>query len=295
MVFRLVKKLFWLLLAAFIVLSLIKNPTLLNKITRQVNPTSNQLISPVLKIGSTGDEVRILQAAFSQDGNLYPEGIVSGYFGQLTEKAVKTFQTKNNLPVTGVVDTATAAKFNENYGYENKDYYLKLKPVTQLVLNVNNQSALPNLGEWGKATQISAHTWTMNVGMDAHMATPQEILVALNNYRQKHGRNGLVWDDRLAKFAQSRAAYFTQIGNLDDHAGFTAYVQNPGNDRALGYSYLGENSSYGYQLEGVHLIEWVYAGDKPHDDNQLNPDWTHVGIGVDATQTDLIFAADPIQ
>jgi uncharacterized protein YkwD len=57
----------------------------------------------------------------------------------------------------------------------------------------------------------------------------------------------------------------------------------------LGFSSLGENSSYGYLLEGVHLIEWVYAGDAPHDNNQLNSEWSHVGIGVNGTATDLIF------
>jgi len=53
---------------------------------------------------------------------------------------------------------------------------------------------------------------------------------------------------------------------------------------------LGENISYGYRLEGVHLIEWMYAGDKPHDDNQLDSKWDHVGIGVKETATCIIFA-----
>ena len=36
-------------------------------------------------------------------------------------------------------------------------------------------------------------------------------------------------------------------------------------------------------------IEWMYAGDKPHDDNQVNNRWNYVGIGVKGLATALIF------
>jgi hypothetical protein len=39
----------------------------------------------------------------------------------------------------------------------------------------------------------------------------------------------------------------------------------------------------------VHLIEWVYAGDKPHNDNQLSSKWSAVGIGISGSATDLVF------
>jgi uncharacterized protein YkwD len=144
-------------------------------------------------------------------------------------------------------------------------------------------------GEWGSAQQIDEHTWTLKVGTDARNASAQEILTALNAYRQKRGKGTLAWDDKLASFSQSRAVHFTSIGNLDSHAGFSDYINNQDGFHKLGFMSLGENSSYGYTLEGVHLIEWVYAGDKPHDDNQLNSDWTHVGIGVDGVATNLVF------
>jgi uncharacterized protein YkwD len=141
---------------------------------------------------------------------------------------------------------------------------------------------------WGKATQIDEHTWTMKIQSDIRMATAEEILAALNTYRQGKGRGSLSWDDKLASYAQERAAFFVSNGKLDGHAGFQDYMNNDGFGK-LGFSSLGENSSYGYLLEGVHLIEWVYAGDAPHDNNQLNSEWSHVGIGVNGTATDLIF------
>jgi len=267
----------------------------LPEIIPQVLETKNQLINTGLKNGSSGDEVEVLQIALSSDEKIYPEAIVSGFYGELTEKAVKKFQTKYGLSETGQIDGSTATKFNEIYGTNDKNYYLSLVPTPEIAqIDINNQAALPDIEEWGQAKQVSEHSWSMKIGLDARMATPQEIFEALNNYRQKHGRNQLAWDDRLATYAQERAAYFTQLGDLDEHKGFSDYVNNEDNLKKLGFWWVGENSSYGYRLEGVHLIEWIYAGDKPHNDNQLNPDWTHVGIGVDGNQSDIIFAAKPI-
>lgn len=142
--------------------------------------------------------------------------------------------------------------------------------------------------QWGKATQIDEHTWTMKITADSTMASARDILDALNNYRQKKGKGTLSWDDKLAAYAEQRAQFFSTTHKLDGHAGFQAYVTDDGFTK-LGFGSLGENSSYGYKLVGVHIIEWIYAGDAPHDSNQLSSEWTHVGIGVSETSTDLIF------
>lgn len=155
-------------------------------------------------------------------------------------------------------------------------------------VNLANQNKDNEGQEWGKAKQVGKRT--MRVGEDAtKMGTAQEVLAALNAYRQKHGKGTVSWDQKLAEYAQSRAAYFTSKGDLDNHAGFSDYINNQDGFKKLGFMSLGENSSYGYKLNAVHLIEQIYAGDKPHDDNQLNSEWTHVGIGIDGTATDLVF------
>lgn len=143
---------------------------------------------------------------------------------------------------------------------------------------------------WGIAKQISEHTWTMKIAADSQMATPQEILLALNEYRHRYSSQILTLDSKLSTYAQSRANYFYQNQKLDEHAGFNYFLENEDGFNKLGFTYLGENISYGYQLTGVHLIEWIYAGDEPHNKNQLDPKWDHVGIGVKGTATCLIFA-----
>lgn len=151
-------------------------------------------------------------------------------------------------------------------------------------------TGIADTAPWGIAQQIDKVTWTMKVGMDAKMATPNEILEALNNYRVRRGSQKLTWDTKLADYAQSRAKYLNGIKKTDSHEGFKNFVEKEDGYNKLGYDWLGENISYGFQLEGVHLIEWMYAGDKPHDDNQVDTKWDHVGIGVNGTATCLIFA-----
>ena len=92
--------------------------------------------------------------------------------------------------------------------------------------------------------------------------------------------------------AQSRVAvakYLNGKKSVDKHEGFTNFVNNEDGFNKLGFTMLGENISYGYKLNGVHVIEWMYAGDKPHNDNQLDNRWNYVGIGVNGLATCLIF------
>lgn len=171
------------------------------------------------------------------------------------------------------------------------DSHTTIPKITPQLIAIQDQ--LPQVASetevWGVAEQISETTWTMKVGEDEKMATPQEIQSALNAYRNKKGVGSLEWDDKLAEFALQRAQTFSENQTLDEHEGFKEYVQHDNNMENLGFWGVGENSSFGFRMEGVHLIEWIFAGDPPHDNNQLDPEWTHVGIGVVGTAVDVIF------
>jgi len=62
--------------------------------------------------GSVGTDVRLIQNALATDPILYPEGVVSGYFGPLTKRAVERFQTENGLLQTGVFGSQTQVVLN---------------------------------------------------------------------------------------------------------------------------------------------------------------------------------------
>jgi len=156
-------------------------------------------------------------------------------------------------------------------------------PTKKPVINSNDDP-------WGISKQIDDVTWTMKIGEDKTMATPGEILEALNQYRKVHNSQILTWDEKIGAFAQQRAQYLNGLKSVDKHTGFKNFLEKEDGFNKLRFSSLGENISFGYRLNGVHTIEWMYAGDKPHDDNQLNNKWDHVGIGVDGLATCLIFA-----
>jgi len=66
-----------------------------------------------LQEGMTGDDVKLLQEILATDPEIYPEGLITGYFGPLTKRAVKNFQKKANIEQVGRVGPKTLAKINE--------------------------------------------------------------------------------------------------------------------------------------------------------------------------------------
>lgn len=65
-----------------------------------------------LDIGSTGSDVTALQTFLAQDNTLYPQGLVTGYFGNLTSAAVSNFQARNGIANVGRVGPITLAALN---------------------------------------------------------------------------------------------------------------------------------------------------------------------------------------
>ena len=66
-----------------------------------------------LTLGMSGEEVKILQGILAVDTEVYPEGLTTGFFGALTEKAVKRFQKKYDIEQMGNVGPKTLKKLNE--------------------------------------------------------------------------------------------------------------------------------------------------------------------------------------
>lgn len=75
-----------------------------------------------LKLGASGNDVRVLQELLKTMPAIYPEGLVTGYFGALSKKAVVEFQLKFKLVTSakdkeyGILGRATRAKIGEVFG-----------------------------------------------------------------------------------------------------------------------------------------------------------------------------------
>ncbi|PIR84048.1 hypothetical protein COU18_01420 [Candidatus Kaiserbacteria bacterium CG10_big_fil_rev_8_21_14_0_10_51_14] len=58
-------------------------------------------ITSTLDFGSRGSDVTSLQQFLAADATLYPEGLVTGYYGSLTAAAVQRFQCRQNIVCEG--------------------------------------------------------------------------------------------------------------------------------------------------------------------------------------------------
>lgn len=82
-------------------------------------PTTDSAENDTLQNGSKGQLVKELQAKLKALG--YYNSVIDGAFGAITETAVKTFQARNQLNVTGVVDATTWEKLKQGTSYDGGD------------------------------------------------------------------------------------------------------------------------------------------------------------------------------
>lgn len=145
------------------------------------------------------------------------------------------------------------------------------------------------------AEKIGDSTWKVtNVTNDTAMASRQEILSALNAYRTSHGVGALSWDNNLGDFAQSRASTFDTNKGLDGHGGFRDYMNNGGFAKS-GFNGLGENSAYlSGPMNADKIIKDIFGADGAHDGNQLDPSWTHAGVGQAGNAVNINFGKNKI-
>lgn len=83
------------------------------KNTYQSNPSCSKFDKD-LYYGMKSEEVKCLQQFLANLGeDIYPEKLITGYYGPLTMSAVKRYQAKYNLPTTGYFGPLTRAKANQ--------------------------------------------------------------------------------------------------------------------------------------------------------------------------------------
>ncbi len=104
----------------------------INSLQQQQQQNIASLVS-TLKQGSQSDQVAVLQALLAADPSIYPEGMVSGFFGRLTAQAVKRFQKKHGLEQVGNVGPKTLKKLQE---------YLKEHPLAFAVASSTATSTI---------------------------------------------------------------------------------------------------------------------------------------------------------
>ncbi len=102
--------------------------------------TSAAMLTRQLEIGMRGIDVSTLQTFLAQDRTIYPQGLVTGYFGSLTKSAVSNFQARNGISTVGRVGPQTLAVINAQMaggGVVSNT----VRVIGQLSLNTSNNQA----------------------------------------------------------------------------------------------------------------------------------------------------------
>jgi len=98
---------------------------LIDQLTAQVQALQEQItalsarteaalaLSQDLALGDRGTEVELLQRILASDPELYPEGLVTGFFGPLTHAALKRFEMRYELDGDGELDVRARAVVND--------------------------------------------------------------------------------------------------------------------------------------------------------------------------------------
>jgi peptidoglycan hydrolase-like protein with peptidoglycan-binding domain len=121
-----------------------------------------QVLAKDLGLGAKGDDVMKAQELLASDPTIF-KAKPTGFFGPLTQEALKKFQTQYNLPVTGKLDEATRDVMKQLRA-ENKDGKIPFGFIKRAEMHDKIKMHLEE--KWGKcgigATATSSATTTVN-------------------------------------------------------------------------------------------------------------------------------------
>ncbi len=109
---------------------------------------ANAAITSTLDLGASGSQVTELQQFLATDVNIYPSGLVTGYFGPLTQAGVKRFQAAQGIVSSGSPSTtgygrvgpSTMARINSLLGVGNQYSWDPAPSLSNPVIQVTNSS-----------------------------------------------------------------------------------------------------------------------------------------------------------
>jgi len=130
----------------------------------EVEPATREVFLRTLFIGMSGVDVRLLQEFLAKDPKLYPEGLITGFFGPLTDQAVGRLQVKYGIlpegdPVLGYVGPKTRAKLNELFTEPSGTPSLEEAPTMQETLLQDIQKQIKVIQEQIKDIQKQLDTF----------------------------------------------------------------------------------------------------------------------------------------
>lgn len=131
-------------------------------------------ITTQLELGSRGADVTELQTYLAADASIYPSGLITGYFGPLTQAAVQRFQAAQGIvnsgtPATtgyGRVGPMTMARINALMGSGSTQIYWDTVPVLSPVNVQSSRTSATVTWSSNEATQGQVYYDTVPLRAD---------------------------------------------------------------------------------------------------------------------------------
>ncbi len=106
-------------------------------------------ITTSLDLGDQGAQVTELQTYLATNASIYPSGLVTGYFGALTQAGIQRFQTAQGIVTSGTPSTTgygrvgptTMARINNLNGSPNQTAWDAVPVLSNPSVSVNSNSA----------------------------------------------------------------------------------------------------------------------------------------------------------
>jgi peptidoglycan hydrolase-like protein with peptidoglycan-binding domain len=181
----------------------------------------------------SGSDVSALQTFLSQNNTIYPQGLITGYYGFLTQAAVSNFQGRNEIDPVG-----------------------RVGPVTLPILNLQISTGMNN-AEGARLTNNSNSAGTIyNTGTNNTLANTGGIAPTISSVAIAAGRNSVAvsWNtDQAAKgvvyYNTSPLLLSTSLTNVGVTGGFSAMTDTSlRNYQSVTLSNLSSNTTYYYMI-----------------------------------------------
>lgn len=145
-----------------------------------------------MKLGDSGDEVQKLQELMQQLPEIYPadvdfSSLVSGYYGPLTESAIKNFQENAGLNPTGIADEETKSKLYEQVLGRTKENdnslaLVNLTSISEIKNLANLQNQFSQLSSTVSSTQaVQADLQNQVTQLASDLAGLQTTVAGISN------------------------------------------------------------------------------------------------------------------
>ncbi len=171
-----------------------------------------------LELGMSGSDVGSLQTFLAQDSSIYPQGLVTNYFGSLTKSAVSNFQARNGIATVGRVGPVTLAAINAQMNGNGMGSGFA-PVISPLSITVTNSTASIS---WNTSTNAAAIVYYSTSPISMMEATGPGVAVTIS------GSTLLVHSDL-------RTSHFATLTNLQSNTvyNYVVYVRDSAGNETI--------------------------------------------------------------